>query len=124
MPISFYQARQQIIDAVEPLAIEKVSLLEALGRAVAEDVIANQPLPLFDNSAMDGYAVRAADCAAGVTLPLVGYLPAGGQLNCQVEENTAVKIMTGAPLPQGADAIVPFEETTEAPDKVTILGGG
>lgn len=122
MPISFYQARQQIIDAVEPLAIEKVSLLDAAGRAVAEDVIANQPLPLFDNSAMDGYAVRAEDCSTGAILPLVGYLPAGGRLNCTVKAQTAVKIMTGAPIPQGADAIVPFEETVEAPGQVTILG--
>lgn len=120
--LSYYQARDQILESVKPLSIEQVALLDAAGRAVAEDVIANQPLPLFDNSAMDGYAVRAVDCVTGATLPLNGYLPAGGKLDCRVEPGTAVKIMTGAPIPQGTDAIVPFEETEEMPDKVTILG--
>lgn len=120
--LSYYQARDLIIESVQPLAIEKVSLLDAAGRAVAEDVIANQPLPLFDNSAMDGYAVRAEDCSSGTTLPLSGYVPAGGKLDCKVESGTAVKIMTGAPMPPGADAIVPFEETEDAPGEVTILG--
>ncbi len=119
---SYHQARQQILDAVQPLSIEKVPLLDAAGRAVAENVIANQPLPLFDNSAMDGYAVRAADCAAGAVLPVTGYLPAGGKDNCRVEPGMAVKIMTGAPMPPGADAIVPFEETEEAPEQIKILG--
>ncbi len=120
--LSYYQAREQILTAVQPLSVEKVSLLDAAGRAVAEDIIANQPLPLFDNSAMDGYAVRAEDCAAGTTLPISGYLPAGGTPNCRVEAGTAVKIMTGAPIPPGADAVIPFEETEEAADKITLLG--
>ncbi len=120
--LSYYEARDLIIASVQPLAVEKVSLFDAVGRAVAEDIIANQPLPLFDNSAMDGYAVRAEDCVSGTTLPLNGYIPAGGKLDCQVGPGTAVKIMTGAPMPPGADTIVPFEETEEAPDKVTILG--
>ncbi|WP_303722774.1 gephyrin-like molybdotransferase Glp [Malonomonas rubra] len=120
--LSFYQARDLIVDSVRPLAVEKVSLLDAAGRATAEDIVANQPLPLFDNSAMDGYAVRAEDCVSGKTLSVQGYIPAGGKLNCKVEPGTAVKIMTGAPIPPGADAIVPFEETEESPDRVTILG--
>ena len=122
MPISYYQARERILSAVEPLAVEKVLLLDAAGRAVAEEIIARQPLPAFDNSAMDGYAVRAEDCSAGAVLPLAGYLPAGGEMNCRVAAGTAVKIMTGAPLPPGADAVVPFEETEEAPRQVTLLG--
>lgn len=120
--LTYYQARDLIVESVHPLAVEKVSLLDAAGRATAEDIIANQPLPLFDNSAMDGYAVRAADCSAGVNLPLQGYLPAGGEMNCSVEPGTAVKIMTGAPIPPGADTIVPFEETTETPESITIMG--
>lgn len=119
---SYRQARQQILDAVQPLSIEKAPLLDAAGRAVAEAVIANQPLPLFDNSAMDGYAVRAADCSAGVVLPVTGYLPAGGNSDCRVEAGKAVKIMTGAPIPPGADAVVPFEETEERPEQIKILG--
>lgn len=122
MPLSFYQAREQIIESVTPLVAEEVSLLDAAGRAAEEDIIAPLPLPAFDNSAMDGYAVRAEDCFSGARLPLVGYLPAGGAINCRVEPGTAVKIMTGAPIPPGADAVVPFEETEEAPEKVTILG--
>jgi molybdopterin molybdotransferase len=120
--LSFYQARDLIIDSVAPLATEKVALLDAAGRAAAEDIIANQPLPLFDNSAMDGYAVRAEDCAPGARLPLQGYLPAGGKQDCRVEPGTAVKIMTGAPIPPGADTVIPFEETEETPDQITILG--
>lgn len=119
---TYYQARDLIVASVTPLAVEKVALLEAAGRATAEDIVANQPLPLFDNSAMDGYAVRAEDCFSGAALPLQGYLPAGGKVNCSVAPGGAVKIMTGAPIPPGADAIVPFEETEEASDKVIILG--
>ncbi len=120
--LTYYEARDLIAESVKPLSVEKVALLDAAGRAVAEDIIANQPLPLFDNSAMDGYAVRAEDCSAGSTLPVQGYIPAGGKLNCKVTPGTAVKIMTGAPIPPGADTIVPFEETEEATDQVTILG--
>ena len=122
MPLSFYQAREQILAAVEPLAMEKVALLDAASRAVAEDIIARQPLPAFDNSAMDGYAVRAEDCLIGAVLPVKGYLPAGGKNDCRVEPGNAVRIMTGAPIPQGADAIIPFEETEEGPGQIKILG--
>jgi len=122
MAISYFQARDQILAAVSSLPMEKVPLLDAAGRAVAEDVIARQPLPTFDNSAMDGYAVRAADCLPGVRLKQVGYLPAGGTQIHRVESGTAVKIMTGAPIPAGADAIVPFEEATEDSEGVTLSG--
>lgn len=121
MALSYHQARQQIIDNVEPLSIERVPLLDAFSRAVAEAVIARQPLPDFDNSAMDGYAVRVADCAPDQTLRLAGYQPAGEQRNCHVEQGTAVKIMTGASLPPGADAVVPFELTLEAAEQITLL---
>lgn len=123
MPLSFYQAREQILAAVEPLAVDTVSLLDAAGRALAEDIIAQRPLPSFDNSAMDGYAVRAEDCPIGVVLPVTGYLPAGGDKNdCRVEPGRAVKIMTGAPIPAGADAVVPFEEAEEGADQIKIIG--
>ncbi len=120
--ISFLEARQRILDAVDTLAVEKAPLLDAAGRAVAENIVANQPLPTFDNSAMDGYAVQAADCSNGAVLPIAGYLPAGGKMDCRVDSGTVVKIMTGAPIPPGADAIVPFEETEETPEQITILG--
>jgi len=121
MPISFYEARQLILDTVPTLPIEKVPLVDAAGRAVAEDIIANQPLPPFNNSAMDGYAVRVEDCAVGTVLPVVGYLPAGGTLRDAVKPGTVVRVMTGAPIPPGADAVVPFEDCREEADQITIL---
>jgi molybdopterin molybdotransferase len=121
MPISFYEARQQILDTVPSLAIEKVPLLNAAGRAIAEDIIAHQSLPPFDNSAMDGYAVRTADCLPGTTLPIAGYLPAGENSFNTVKPGTVVKIMTGAPVPQEADAVIPLEDCKEDQDKITIL---
>ncbi|MCK4502249.1 MAG: molybdopterin molybdotransferase MoeA [Desulfuromonadales bacterium] len=129
MPISFYEARQQILDTVPTLAIEKVSLFDAAGRAVAEDIVATQPLPAFNNSAMDGYAVRVADCAIGTILPVVGYLPAGKTSTTTGKPGTVVRVMTGAPIPSGADAVVPFEDCKEEANKITILrtvkkGGG
>ena len=119
--LSFYQARQQILDSVSSLPVETAPLLEAAGRAVAEPVIASLPLPAFDNSAMDGYAVRAADCAPGVLLPIKGYLPAGSRSTCRLEPGTTIKIMTGAPIPPGADAVLPFEETDEQPGQIRLL---
>jgi len=121
MPISFYQARQQILDTVPTLAIEKVPLLDAAGRAIAEDIIASQPLPAFNNSAMDGYAVRVEDCPVGTTLPVVGYLPAGETASGSVKQGTVVRVMTGAPIPAGADAVIPFEDCKEEEDQITIL---
>lgn len=120
--LTYYQARSLIVESVQLLEIEKVPLLEAQGRAIAEDIIANQPLPMFDNSAMDGYAVRAEDCLPGVSLPLHGYIPAGSKIVCAIAPGAAIKIMTGAPIPSGADAIVPFEETEESPESITLLG--
>ncbi|MEA3543787.1 MAG: gephyrin-like molybdotransferase Glp [Thermodesulfobacteriota bacterium] len=121
MPISFYEARQQILDTVPALATEKVPLLAAAGRAVAEDIIADQPLPVFNNSAMDGYAVRVADCVTGAALPIVGYLPAGASTVDTIKPGTVVRIMTGAPIPAGADAVIPFENCKEEQQQITIL---
>jgi len=120
MPISFYEARQQILDTVPVLAIEKVPLLEASGRAVAKDIVANQPLPVFNNSAMDGYAVRVDDCPIGATLPVVGYLPAGESSHEGVKSGTVVRVMTGAPIPTDASAVIPFENCSEGENTITI----
>ena len=91
-------------------------MLEAQGQVLAEDVVAPFSIPPLDNTAMDGYAVIAASTAGAsddrpVTLRVVGELAAGYVYNGRVEPGTAVRIMTGAPIPTGADAIVPFEET-------------
>ena len=120
MPISFYQARQQILDTVPVLATEHVPLLDAAGRAIATDIVAEYSLPAFDNSAMDGYAVRVADCGIGETLPVTGYLPAGEAPSAAVNPGTVIRIMTGAPLPSGADAVIPLENCQEGNDQITI----
>ncbi|WP_321367318.1 gephyrin-like molybdotransferase Glp [uncultured Desulfuromusa sp.] len=121
MPISFYEARQQILDTVPLLDIETVPLIKAAGRAVAEDITANQPLPAFDNSAMDGYAVRTEDCSKGTVLPVIGSLPAGEVSAGTAQPGVAVKIMTGAPVPQGADAVIPLENCKTEHNQITIM---
>jgi molybdopterin molybdotransferase len=118
---SFEDARSMILDSVVPLGVERVALLEALGRVLAEDVTAPWNMPICDNSAMDGYAVRAADCVSmPVTLRITGYIPAGGEVPGPVEAGCAMRIMTGAPIPPGCDAVVPVEETDGDEDTVTM----
>ncbi len=116
--ISVEEARARILAFVERLPPERVPPLEALGQALAEDVIAGFDIPPLDNTAMDGYAVRAADTvdaseAAPRTLAVVADLAAGYVRETALGAGEAVRIMTGAPVPPGADAIVPFEETDE-----------
>ncbi|MBI1921987.1 MAG: molybdopterin molybdotransferase MoeA [Geobacter sp.] len=121
---TFEEARKIILDSVSPLGVERVSLLDAVGRVIAEDITAPWDMPLCDNSAMDGFAVRAADCAAiPATLRVTGYIPAGGEVAGSVEPGCAIRIMTGAPVPPGCDAIVPIEETDGgAGETVTVMG--
>ena len=109
-----------ILSSVSPLGVERVELLAALGRVVAEDVAAPWDLPLCDNSAMDGIAVREADCRPGGSLRVTGYIPAGGAATPAVDPGCAVRIMTGAPIPPGCDAVVPVEETEERDDAVLL----
>jgi molybdopterin molybdotransferase len=95
------------------LGTESVSVLDALGRVLAADLAAAWDMPRWDNSAMDGYAVRAADCAGSRALQVSGYLPAGSHSAEVLAPGTAVKILTGAPLPPGADSVVPVEQAEE-----------
>jgi molybdopterin molybdotransferase len=117
---TFEEARKIILDSVIPLGVEKVEILTAVGRVLAEDISAPWDMPLWDNTAMDGYAVHAEDCPEGATLQLAGFLPAGVSMTEEVARGTAVKILTGAPIPPGADAVVPFEETEEKDGEVII----
>lgn len=117
--------RARILEAIEPLAAYPQPLMEALGLPVAEDVVATVSLPSFDNSAMDGYAVRHADVAtasdeAPVHLPVVGEIGAGQAQLLALAPGTAAKIMTGAPVPAGADSVVPYEWTDRGVAQVTI----
>lgn len=121
MPIQFEEARSRILDATGTLEPEQAQLLDAVGRVLAEDFHAPWDLPLWDNSAMDGYAVRAADAAHGQELTLTGYIPAGGSELPPVAPGCAVKIMTGAPIPPGCELVVPVEETEESDGKVRLL---
>jgi len=119
---TFEVARSMILSSVSPLGAERVELLTALGRVVAEDVTAPWDLPFFDNSAMDGFAVRAADCRPGGSLRVTGYIPAGGTVTPAIEPGCAVRIMTGAPIPPGCDAVVPVEEAEERGDAILLMG--
>jgi molybdopterin molybdotransferase len=117
----FEEARRIILESVAKLDAERVDLLESLGRVLAEDVIAPWNLPRFTNSAMDGYAVRAEDCNAGRALPVIDSVAAGGRSARAVEAGTAIKIMTGAPVPDGCDSVLPFENAEETENTVRAL---
>ncbi|HEX2235988.1 MAG TPA: molybdopterin molybdenumtransferase MoeA, partial [Actinomycetota bacterium] len=120
------EARKRVLEAVEPVPVEEVRVADALGTVLAQEMRAPHPLPRFDNSAMDGYAVRAADASAAsedspVALRLVGEIKAGDPGDVTVGPGTAARIMTGAPLPPGADAIAPVEVTREEDGRVLVL---
>jgi molybdopterin molybdotransferase len=110
---SFEEARAIILESVTALGSEPVPLLDAVGRVLAAELVAPWDLPRWDNSAMDGFAVRSDDCAPGRRLAVTGYIPAGSVASEVVAPGAAARILTGAPLPAGADAIVPVEETDE-----------
>ncbi len=109
--ISIDDHRERILAAAQVLPTQTVPLADALGLVLAEDVTTRWPVPLFDNSAMDGYAVRAADATPGARLRIVGDVPAGSSDDPSFGPGEAVRIMTGAPVPTDADAIVPLEHT-------------
>jgi len=114
--LSVEEALDQVLAAFEPLPPERVPVLEALGRVLAEDVYAGMDIPPLANTAMDGYAVQAADAAGAspeqpARLRIVHDLAAGYTSDVAVVPGTAIRIMTGAPIPPGADAVVQFEDT-------------
>jgi molybdopterin molybdotransferase len=119
--------RDRVEQLLRPLAwreIDRVPMTTALGRRLAEDVLAPLDLPVFRNSAMDGYAVRAASLTTvPATLPLTGVIAAGDRGDTPLPPGAAVKIMTGAPLPPGADCVVPVEDTSADDVTVTIEQG-
>lgn len=117
---TFEEARNIILQHVGILGAESTPLLESLGRVLAEDISAPWDMPSCSNSAMDGYAVQAGDCKVGEPLPVVDYIPAGACSQKPLERRTAIRIMTGAPIPEGCDSIVPLEETTESEEGVFV----
>ena len=117
--ITVQDALRRVLDCFALGKFEKVSLTESLGRVLAEPVAASTSLPPFANSSMDGYALRAEDLIgtnekAPQSLKVIGDISAGNPVEVEVIEGTAVRIMTGAPMPFGADAVVPVEMTDEA----------
>jgi len=109
--------RAAVVALVRPLPIEHVALIDGVGRVTATDMAALQPVPLFDNSAMDGYAVRSADVAGATPshparLTVVDRVPAGHRRAHPLGPGEAVRIMTGAPVPEGADLVIPVELST------------
>lgn len=119
----------RVVEGVRPLPDFPLPLMDALGMAIAEDVTAEVSLPRFDNSAMDGYAVHHADVASAsedepVRLPVVGEVSAGRAHHLALSPGTAVKIMTGAPVPTGADCVVPYEWTDRGVAQVRIDRAG
>ena len=123
------EALDQILGYVHVLEPEERPILECLGRVLAEDAVSTIDIPPLDNTAMDGYAVRWEDVReatpiASVTLKVVEELPAGRIAQRQVIQGTAIRIMTGAPVPRGADTIIPFEDTDEESQKRGSRRGG
>ncbi len=124
--ISADEALQIVLENVEPLGVERIGLLSALGRALAEEIRSPRDIPGFDNSAMDGYALRSSDVArAGesnpVRLAVVETVGAGAIPTRRLEAGQAVRTMTGAPIATGADAVIPVERTRGEGDIVEIL---
>ncbi|MGH7730495.1 MAG: molybdopterin molybdotransferase MoeA [Candidatus Eiseniibacteriota bacterium] len=120
-PLRYAEARERVLAAARPLPAEQVPLAEALGRPLRDPVTARHPLPPFRNSAMDGIAVRSADLARAsratpVILTVIETVPAGRVATLAMGAGEAIRIMTGAMLPEGADAVVPVEE-------IEFLGG-
>ena len=116
--LSVEEARSRILDLFQPLESERKPILEALGQVLTEDVVSPMSIPPLANSAMDGYAVQFKDVAGATSdsptpLRVIGQVAAGQLPDAEVIPGTAVRIMTGGPIPPGADAVVPFEDTNE-----------
>ncbi|QYJ02819.1 molybdopterin molybdotransferase MoeA [Nocardioides panacisoli] len=112
--------RARVLGALGPVPTVAVPLAAAAGCVTAADAVAALAVPRFDNAAMDGYAVRARDVAGPATLPVAGVVAAGAAWEGPLPEGAAVRIMTGAPVPADADAVVPFEWTDRGADRVRI----
>src|SRR2546422_2907565 len=116
--ISEEEARKKILETVRPLPSRRLPLLPALGCFTADDYFAQLPLPMFDNSAMDGYAVVASSSTKGARLRVTGEQPAGPDRRLPISPGEAVRIFTGAPVPQTADVIVMQEDVTREGNEI------
>ena len=124
MSISVEEASARILEPIRPLADEDVRIADALGRVLAADVKSSVVLPPWDNAGMDGYAVRAEDLTGlPRMLPVSGVIAAGSRVAHELARGTAMRIMTGAPLPGGADTVIRVEDTDGGTEQVVIRGG-
>ena len=127
--ISYTEAVEKITAAAQVVETENSLLAQCSGRVLAQDVVAADNVPQFDRSPYDGYAFKAADVAEAseenpVTLKVVDYIPAGEVSHCPVTEGTAVRLMTGAPIPEGADCVTMYEATEWTDKEVKIFKPG
>jgi len=118
--ISEDEARAKILETIRRLSTRQISLADALDCFAAEDCFARLPLPNFDNSAMDGYAVIASSCARAKRLRVIGEQPAGLDRHLRINRGEAVRIFTGAPMPDGADAVVVQEDVTREGNEIVL----
>lgn len=114
------EAQARCLDLVRPLAEDMVPLAQAAGRVLARHVAASRAQPPFAASAMDGYAVRTQDCTPGATLRIIGEAPAGHAWAGQLAAGEAVRIFTGAPLPEGADRVIIQEDVIRSAGTITL----
>ena len=120
--ISVAEALDAILSSVSVLGSERIMTNQALGRVLAEDIVSDVTIPPLDNSAMDGYAVRSGDLAElPARLRVIGDLPAGSRSRVVVGSGEAMRIMTGAPVPDGADVVIKQEVTRRDGDYVEVL---
>ena len=124
--IDYPAAREMLMSRLAPVGEERVPLSACGGRVLAEDLVAAEDIPPFDRSPYDGYAFRAADTAGAsrerpVTLRVIEILPAGKVPSREVTPGTAVRLMTGAPIPPGADAVCMYEKTAFTEESVTLF---
>jgi len=124
--VSVEEASKRILARIQVLGLEKVDIIGSLGRVIGEDILAPRQIPPLDNSAMDGYAVRATDIKGAsrkspISLKVIEELPAGILPQMSVTKGKAVRIMTGAPLPKGADTVVMVEDTERTGEGVWVF---
>ena len=121
MPISVENAREVIFAQLCPCAEQSMPLHTAVGYCLAEDVVADRDLPPNDRSAMDGYAVKAAEIhTVPADLTCIGEIAAGSASNLEITSGTCVQIFTGAAIPPGADAVIKVEDTSEKEGRITF----
>lgn len=120
--LSVQEALSRILALMSPVGVETIGLAEAPGRVLAQNAEAKRTQPPFPASAMDGYAVRASDLSNGAKLTVIGEAAAGARFEGEVSSGQAVRIFTGAPVPDGADHILIQEDTTRIGDQITVAG--